>query len=919
MTPRPPVVPRLLVSLLLRGELGEVVRGDLDEEFHDALSAGVPRHAANVRYWRQALASIVAARRAAGDRERLMTVARGGWRSGLMSDIRYVVRRLRASPGFTAAAVMSLAIGIGANTAVASAARATLFTLLPVERPAELWFLFWGPPLSSLNGMFMDGSTDPATGQRIISNVTYPAYDQIRGAVGEAASLGAFTYMPRTNVTIGHEPAQSAGSIFADAAFFAVLRPPMALGRFLTAADDGPGDQAAVVISYDFWQRAAGGAASILDAPVTVNGVPVRVIGVTGRGFRGLSPGGFRPTTDVTIPLSLQPRLMPSWTPAGGGSLLTNVRTQWVRALVRLPSGTPPAVVEARAAAALRSHLVDAGLTDAATAASVRAVLRPAGRGSNLDDTITRRSVAILGGVVSIVLLIACLNLAGLMLARGISRQHEFSVRAALGASRAQLIRLAFVESAILALTGASLGLGLVLAGRGALESMLVDGLGPMLGRIEIDASLLALTAVVALAAATLAGLLPAVQWSGRRARLTLAQRPGGASGRHPFGRALVALQIAVAVPLLCGAGLLLRTMHNLARVDLGFSAASVVTFRVDPPSQGSAGQASPVYGRILDELARVPGVRGASMVENTLIAGVSSSHAALVNGQRRSMFVNAVGPDLFDLLDVPLVAGRALGPRDAFGPEKVVLNRTAADRLFGGAALGRHFTIPAAPGRSGDRDVEVVGIVADTKYTSLRAATPPTMFDYYARRTVETLMGMTFMVRVDGNAAALERPIREAVARAAKGVAATAYRTQAEQIDRTIGRERVFARLLTLFGLFALALASFGLYGATAYTVARRTGEIGVRMALGARRGQVHWMILRQVAVLGGMGLLAGVPLAVFTGRLLDSLLFELTPTDPATLVAAAATMLAVVLIAGAVPARRAARIDPLRAIRTE
>lgn len=306
-------------------------------------------------------------------------------------------------------------------------------------------------------------------------------------------------------------------------------------------------------------------------------------------------------------------------------------------------------------------------------------------------------------------------------------------------------------------------------------------------------------------------------------------------------------------------------------------------------------------------------------MVENTLIAGVSSSRSALVNDQRRSLYVNAVGPDLFQMLGVRVLAGRVLEPRDASGPEKVVLNQTAADRLFGGAAIGRHFTIPAAPGLSGDRDVEVVGIVADTKYTSIRAATPPTMFDYYARRSVQTLTGMTFMVRVDGNPATLERPIREAVARASKGVAATAYRTQADQIDRTIGRERVFARLLTLFGGFALALAAVGLYGATAHSVARRTGEIGVRMALGAQRAQVQWLILRQVAVLAGIGLLFGVPAALFSGRLLNSLLFGLTSTDTVTVVAAGATMLAVVMIAGAMPARRAARIDPLTAIRTE
>jgi putative ABC transport system permease protein len=227
--------------------------------------------------------------------------------------------------------------------------------------------------------------------------------------------------------------------------------------------------------------------------------------------------------------------------------------------------------------------------------------------------------------------------------------------------------------------------------------------------------------------------------------------------------------------------------------VDLGFTAASIVTFRVDPPSGGATAPASPVYGRILDELSRVPGVRGASMVENTLIAGVSSSRTALVDDRRRSVHVNAVGPDLFETLGVPLVAGRVLGPRDAIGPEKVVLNRTAADRLFGGNALGRRSTIPAPPGGTADREVEVVGVVADTKYTSVRAATPPTMFDYYARRSVQTLTGMTFMVRVDRNAAELERPIREAVARASTGVAATAT---APRRIRSTARSAVSASL---------------------------------------------------------------------------------------------------------------------------
>jgi len=919
MTRRPPLAARLLLRLVLRGEIGELVRGDLDEEFHDALAAGSAARAAARRYWRQALASVAAARRPAATTTQAMSAIGSFFRSGLTSDVRYVVRRLRASPGFTAVAILSLAVGIGANTAVASAARAALFDSLPVERPGELWFLFWGPRLSSLDGMYMDGDTDPSSGQRIVSNVTYPAYDRVRAAAGESASLGAFTFIPRTNVVIGSHPAESAAGILADGTLFSVLRPPMAIGRVLTDADDRPGAEPAAVISYDFWQRTAGGSPSILDAPVSVNGVPLRIVGVTGQSFRGLSPGGFRPATDITLPLALQGRIVPSWTPPGE-SLFTSPRYQWMRALVRLPDGTSPESFETRATAALRAHVIDAGLADAATAATVRGVLRPAGRGINIDAATTRRSVEILAAIVAVVLFIACLNLAGLMLARGVSRRHEFSVRAALGASRSHLVRLAFMESGMLAISGAAVGVGLLAIGRTLLSSMLVDGLGPVIGQVAIDGRLLAVTAGVAFAAATTAAVLPALQWSGSRTRLSPSRRPGGGTPpRHTIGRALVAIQIAVSLPLLGGAGLLLRTMYNLTHVDLGFAPESLVTFRVEAPADDSPPTGSPVYGRILDQVERVGGVRHASMVENTLIAGVSSTRTALVDGQRRLVYVNGVGPGFFETLAVPVLAGRTLDARDATGPEKVVLNRTAAERLFGGAAVGRRFTIPAPPGGTVDRDVEVVGVVSDTKYTSLRAATPPTIFDYYARRSITTLIGMTFMVRADRPAAALERPLRDAVARASAGIAATAYRTQADQIAATIGRERIFARLLTLFGAFALLLAAMGLYGATAYTVERRASEIGVRIALGARRAQVLWMILRQVGVVAMIGLSIGIPTALAAATLLSTMLFGLTATDPATLTGAAATLLAVVLLAGLVPARRAARIDPLTAIRTD
>lgn len=924
--PRPPLMARALVSVWLRGEMRELVRGDLDQEFHEGLAAGTTRRAAAQRYWRQALASIAAARIAdidtpdTGDRFHMNTRTPRRLTAGLFADLRYVLRRLSASPGFAAVAILSLAIGIGANTAVASVARAALFTTLPVERPDELSFLYW-TRVAGLDGMYMDGGTDPATGDRTVSNVSFPAYAALRRLTGPGVSIGAFTFIAKANVVVGGRPAESAGGVLVDGGYFNVVRPPMALGRWLTDADDRPGAEPLAVIGYDFWQRAALGSPSVLDIPIVVNGVPMRIAGVTGRGFRGLSPGGFRPTTDIALPLSLQPRVMASWTPAGD-SLFVSPRIQWVRPIVRLAAPASADTFVDMAGSVLRAQVVGAGVADAARAATVHGVLVPAGHGINLDAAATRTSVVILGAVVGIVLLLTCLNLAGLMMARGVARRHEMSVRAALGASRWRLIRLALLESAVLTTVGAATGIALTFAGQPVLSSMLRVGLGPVLGDVAIDAPLLALTVALAGGSALLAGLLPALQLSGGRTTSGLAGRPGGTTApRLVVGRVLLAIQIAVSVPLIAGAGLLLRTMYNLGHVDVGFNPGALLTFRVEAPAAAGGEAPAIVYDRILGRLREVPGVRSATLVENPLVSGVSSSRSLLVNGERRSVRSNAVGPDFFELLGVPLVAGRTLTDRDAEGPEHIVVNQTASRQLFGGAALGQRVRIPAPPGADAgaDRDVEIVGVVADMAYTSLRAQPSPTIFDYYARHRASNLIGVTYMVRIERAPGSLERSIREAVAGVTPDIAVTAFRTQAEQIDQTIGRERVFARLLSLFGAFALLLASIGLHGVTSYAVARRTSEIGVRVALGARGDQIRWLIMRHVLWVALIGLAVGVPIAIAAGSLVKSMLFGLAAADPLTLAAAGATMLAVMLLAGWLPARRAARLDPLAAIRKE
>ena len=836
---------------------------------------------------------------------------------GLLTDIRHVIRRLVASPSFSLVAVLSLGLGIGANTAVVSVARAALFDTLPIERPHELSFVFWGPRIDGLSGMYSDGGLDPATGKQMSSNISFPAYQELKQLQRPGVSLGAFTFIPRTNVVIAGRSAEGATGILADGTFFNVVRPPMAIGRYLTPSDDRPSAPLAAVISYDFWQRVFAGAVTALDQSVAINGIPGRIVGVTARGFHGMSPGGFRPVTDITLPLALQPLLVPGWTPRQG-LLFTDPHTLWVRAVVRLPEGGG-ATFEQMASASLRAQLVAAGITDAQGAAPTYARLRSAGRGVNLDTASMRRSIIILGMVSAAMLVVACLNLAGLLLARGLARQRELSVRAALGASRWQLMQLALLESTLLAGAGGALGIGLTFVSRDLLGRMLSDGIGPVVGEVAIDGRILAVTVGFSVVAALAAGLVPALRLSSRRMHASLSARPGGTTApRHRLGRALLAVQIAISLPLLTGAGLLLRTLHNLTRVDLGFRPESLVTFRVEVPIQPDGTVAIPVYDRILAAVREVPGVRAASMIENPLISGVQSSRTVIADGAKQAVPTNASGPDVFEALGARLVAGRSLETRDATGPESVVLNETAARRLFQGPALGRELTI-AATGDRPARVARVVGIVADMHYTSVRSAPPPTVFDYYARHAQESLTGLTFIVRSDQPAPLLERPLRAAVARASPATGITAFRSQTAQIAQTLGRERVFAWLLTLVGAFGLLLAAIGLYAVTAYSVAQRTSEIGVRLALGATTGRVLWLVLRQVAGISLVGLAVGVPAALAAGPLLRALLFGLAPSDAPTLSIAVVTVLSISLLAGWIPARRAAALDPLTAIRRD
>jgi predicted permease len=830
--------------------------------------------------------------------------------AGLKIDLRYVMRVLAASPVFTTVAVLSLAIGIGANTVLFSVARFALLDPLPVDDPAALRIVQWaGPAKIEVSQYNSGGSTDAATGRAIRTNFSHRAARELEGAAG--AELFAFNFISQLTVTVEGRPALAAGGLMASGRYFPVLRPPLALGRGLGPADDDPAAPPAAVLSHAFWQRAFGGDPNAVGATIAVNGSPFSVVGVTAPEFRGLSTGTrFAPLTDVTVPIAKQPLV---FAPEGGPLFAADNRL-WLRMMARLPPGAEEAAVARDLTAAIRGAFASAPFLTPEGVAGLDAALAPGERGI---DSIARGAatpIAILAAVVGVVLLIACVNLAGLSLARGAARQRELAVRRALGASRGRLVRQLILESTMISALGGLAGVILAASSFPAVGAMVTSGFGAPAVDLPLDWRTLALTAVVSTVAGLLFGLFPAIGLT-RPERTTHLRHgvAGRAAPRLTIGRALLALQIGISVPLVVVAGLLLGTIRNLTHIDLGFNADGLIVFRLDPTQDRAASADVPRFAReLIARVETVPGVSSATLVENALVSGWVSNNTILVDGERKSIFMNAVGPRYFETMQIPLRAGRAPTLEDTKTTAQVgVVNETAARALFGTPSpIGRRF-------RMGSREIEIVGVAADSKYSALRTDVVPTLFDPFLQRGAGGAMHV--VVRARGSLAGLEPTLRRAVADVNPNVPISELRTQADQVDMSMGREQLLARLMTLFGGFALVLACIGLYGATSYAVARRTNEIGVRIALGAQRSQVLWLVLRQVLVVAIAGLVIGIPVAFATGPLVGSLLYGLGPRDPATIVVAAVVMVGVALAAGILPARRAANLPVVKALRQE
>ena len=835
--------------------------------------------------------------------------------SGLLNDIRYVLRTLRQSPAFAAIAIGSLAIGIGANTAVVGVVRSLLVDSLPVEKPEELALVYWSPPANRKAFPFseLSGSSqvDQRTGVSYQSNYSYPAYVTLASHANPDTEIFGFNFVPNVVVSVDDQPSILVSGAVADGRYFSVLRVSMALGRPITALDDQPGAPLVAVISHRFWRRAFGGDPSVVGRVVTVNGNRTEIVGVSAPRFTGLTKGGFFDQPDVTLPLRSFPFV--SGRMAMRDRLTTDESVLWVRVMARVRTGADRTAIEQALTPLFRRHLPASALQDAKPPVIG---LLPGARGHEVVSTDTRRMLLLLSGVTALVLIIACANLASLILARGAARLRELNVRRALGAGRFQLVRLVLVESLVLAFAGTAVGVMAAIWSREGLAALFTAGFGAAARQVPVDVTvdvrLLLSAAAVACITAIAIAAIPALLLTRSRVVGDLKTRIGSAP-KLGTGRVLIALQIGVSMPLVAGAALLLETMVNLSAVDLGFNARDVVLFRFDPTVAAAApAEQAGIYRDVLTRLDAISGVDAATIVENPLAGGLTSRTSINVDGTNHSILINAVGPGFVETMGMRLVGGRQIAVSDFEGaPRVAMVNEAAVRTVFGGAwPVGRRVGL----GRS---EIEIVGIVSDTRYRDARADVQPILFDSALQRS--GFGGHHVALRTSASPASLEGPIQLALAGVNRRLPVPDLRTHAAEIGETTARERVFAQVLAIFSGFALLLAAIGLYGITAYAVARRTTEIGLRVALGSRPGQVLWLFVRQVAWVTATGLALGIPLALGAGRLVSSFLFGVSPNDAILIGAASLVMVLVSLAACLLPARRAAAMDPLVALRAE
>jgi predicted permease len=832
-----------------------------------------------------------------------------------MRNLKFALRTLFKTPFVTAIAVLSLALGIGANAAIFSLFDQLLLQPLPVRAPEELVNFAAPGPKPGSQSCGQAGDCDA-----VFSYAMYRDLERQQTAfTGMAAHRSFGANLAIRAQTISGEGMMVSGS------YFNLLGLTPALGRLLVPADDQTiGGQYVTVLSHAYWENHLGSDPDVLNQTIIVNGHPMTVVGVAPRGFDGTTLGS-RPF--VFVPISMRGQMEP------GFDEFENRRTYWIYVFGRLKPGTTIAQANRSINATYRPIITEIeaplqeGMSDQTLAQFRRKeiALEAGQRGQSSIHEEAKTPLLLLFAITGTVLLIACANIANLLLARAATRSTEMAVRLSLGASRRRVIGQLLLESVLLAILGGAASLLIAKWTLAGIGSLMPPDAGETL-KLTLDGSVVAFAAVVAIGTGILFGLFPAIHSTRPDLIATLRStsgQPSGARAAARFRTSLVTVQIALSMALLISAGLFLKSLTNVSRVDLGIRTDGVVAFGIRPELSGyDSVRSRQLFERVEQELAAVPGVTGVTAALVPLLAGSNWGSSVSVEGFERgpdtdanSRF-NEVGPGYFRTLGVPLIAGREFTDADALGSGRVaVVNETFAKKFgLGRDAVGKWM---ARGGINDSLNIQIVGLVQDAKYSDVKDEVPPLF--YFPYRQDARVGSMNFYVRTSLPTDQLLRQIRPAIARLDPNLPVQELKTLNQQVRENIFLDRMISTLSAAFAILATLLAAIGLYGVLAYTVAQRTREIGLRMALGADGGRVRSMVVRQVGIMVLIGGLIGVLAAIGLGRAASSLLYQLQGYDPLVIGSSVVLLSMVALGAGYIPALRASRVDPMQALRYE
>jgi len=853
----------------------------------------------------------------------------------LYQDLRYGIRQLLKSPGFTTVAVLSLALGIGANTALFSLVDAVLLKMLPVRKPEELALFKWANGQRGIS--FAHTGTilrEAGTGLSVGTSFSLPAFELMRTRTQTLSDLFAFAEREGLNVSVDGQAEMASGQLISGN-FHSGLGVQPELGRMINNEDDRASANPVAVISYRFWRRRFGLDPAVVGKTINVNGAPFTIVGVTPSQFYSGMEVGDSP--DLAFPLSLAPRLDPS---RQIQSEITQPWYWWVKMMGRMKPGVSLEQVRTELEAGYQQS-AQAGWEamprrphDTGSRELPRLRVLPGGQGEVYLRQSYEQPLRIMLIVVGLTLLVACANIANLLLARSVARRQEMAVRLALGAGRFRLVRQLLTESLLLAFFGSALGWLLAWLTKNLLLMWSPERGSRLDAELHLDWRVFVFTTAIALLTGLLFGLAPALRATRVELNYAIKENARGSKGSlSVLGKSLVIVQVAVSLVLLIGAGLFIRTLHNLQNLTLGFNAENLLLFRLDPRAKGySNEQIAPLFQRVCERIETVPGVKSVTISEFTPLSGAGNNGPAYVAGRASTsetytrVFRQRVRWNYHQTMEIPLLAGRGLTPRDdELAPRVAVINQAMARRYFGEEnPLGKRFGF----NQETSGQIEIVGVARDSRYLRPRVEIPSIVYLPYPQNM---LRRATFMVRTIGDPTQMTAALRAAVSDVDKDLPLFEIKTQREQMDQSLAQERFFPKLTGFFGLLALLLASIGIYGVMSYSVEQRTHEIGIRMALGATQKNILRRVIGQGMLLAAIGVVIGsatsyVLMSLIASnatyeltRFISDFLYGVRATDPLTFVAVALLLGLVALLACYLPARRATKVDPIVALRYE